>query len=193
MRCVPFIKSRLRVAGGFSALPFIACLSLTLSLCAACGAEGGPSVGDWPRWAGPHGDCTSDEKGLLRAWPEAGPKVLWRIPVGAGANHPSVAGDDLCYAQLEDDQLRETVRCVDANSGKSDHSGSATSRPAGSVFVIGELNESTDQQLLNSIHRPFTAGFANILPGIRFDSGGFVTALGAVAAVVLRHFCVRFL
>lgn len=76
------------------------------------------AVGDWPRWAGPHGDCTSDEKGLLRAWPKAGPKVLWRIAVGAGSNHPSVVGDDLCYAQLEDDQRRETVRCIDANTGK---------------------------------------------------------------------------
>ena len=71
----------------------------------------------------------------------------------------------------------------DATTGKSDHSGSATSRPAGSVFGIGELNESTDQQLFNSIHRPFTAGFANILPGIRFDAGGFVATMGAVAAV----------
>ena len=75
-------------------------------------------LGDWPRWAGPNGDCTSDEKGLLRAWPKEGPTVLWRIPVCAGANHPSVAGDDLCYAQLEDDRKRETVKCIDANTGK---------------------------------------------------------------------------
>jgi len=76
------------------------------------------SGGDWPHWAGPNGDCTSDEKGLLKEWPKNGPKVLWRIRVAAGSNHPSVAGDDVCFAQLEDDQRKETVRCVDAASGK---------------------------------------------------------------------------
>jgi len=74
--------------------------------------------GDWPQWAGPQGNCTSDEKGLLREWPKDGPKILWRIPVGTGSNHPSVAGDDLCYAFLEDNQRKETIKCVDANSGK---------------------------------------------------------------------------
>jgi outer membrane protein assembly factor BamB len=74
--------------------------------------------GDWPRWAGPHGNCTSDEKGLLREWPKEGPQVLWRVPVGTGSNHPSVAGDDLCYAQLEDNQRKETVKCLDATTGK---------------------------------------------------------------------------
>ncbi|HLY75818.1 MAG TPA: PQQ-binding-like beta-propeller repeat protein [Planctomycetota bacterium] len=81
-------------------------------------AMASPPDGDWPHWAGPRGDCTSEEKGLLREWPSEGPKVLWRIPVAAGSNHPSVAGDDLCYAQLEDNQKMETIKCVDANSGK---------------------------------------------------------------------------
>src|SRR3954470_3546376 len=88
-------------------------LSLLLPLVASLSA----SAADWPRWAGPDGDCTSDEKGLLRAWPQGGPKVLWRVPVAAGSNHPSVLGDDLCFSQLEDDQKHETFRCVDANSG----------------------------------------------------------------------------
>jgi outer membrane protein assembly factor BamB len=78
---------------------------------ASCGA-------DWPHWAGPKGDCTTDEKGLLQSWPKEGPPVLWRIPVGTGSNHPSVAGDDLCYGQLDDDSLHETFKCIDANTGK---------------------------------------------------------------------------
>jgi outer membrane protein assembly factor BamB len=96
----------------------LACLLAAASAAAQENAAKPPSGRDWPKWAGPHGDCTSDEKGLLRAWPQEGPKVLWRMPVGAGSNHPSVAGDDLCYAQLDDNQKRETVRCIDANSGK---------------------------------------------------------------------------
>ncbi len=73
---------------------------------------------DWPHWAGPKGDCTSDEKGLLKEWPKEGPKVLWRIPVSTGSNHPSVLGDDLCFGQLDEDSEHETIRCVDAGTGK---------------------------------------------------------------------------
>ncbi|HUV39084.1 MAG TPA: PQQ-binding-like beta-propeller repeat protein, partial [Planctomycetota bacterium] len=73
---------------------------------------------DWPHWAGPNGNCISDETGLLKEWPKEGPKVLWRIPVGVGSNHPSVAGDDLFYAQLDDDSRHETIKCIDANTGK---------------------------------------------------------------------------
>ena len=32
---------------------------------------------DWPQFMGPNGDGTTAEKGLLRAWPADGPKVLW--------------------------------------------------------------------------------------------------------------------
>src|ERR1051326_6781953 len=73
---------------------------------------------DWPHWAGPKGDCSSDEKGLLKQWPKDGLKVLWRIPVGTGSNHPSVSGDDLCFGQLDADELHETFKCVDASTGK---------------------------------------------------------------------------
>ena len=95
---------------------------ICLAACAAAAGQQNPSAapvgGDWPHWAGPKGNCTSDEKGLLKEWPKEGPKVLWRIPVGIGSNHPSVAGDDLCYAQLDADALHESIKCVDANTGK---------------------------------------------------------------------------
>ena len=97
---------------------FVLCL---VCACAA-GAEQPDATSlaptDWPRWAGPKGNCTSDEKGLLAEWPKDGPKVLWRVPVGTGSNHPSVAGDDLCYACLEDGADKETMKCLDANTGR---------------------------------------------------------------------------
>ena len=34
---------------------------------------------DWPQWRGPERTGTSRETGLLASWPEAGPKVLWKI------------------------------------------------------------------------------------------------------------------
>jgi outer membrane protein assembly factor BamB len=105
----------------------ITCLeSLLVWLACACtglgaaeqAAMNSPTAADWPHWAGPKGDCTTDETGLLKQWPPGGPRVLWRVPVGTGSNHPSVAGDDLCFAQLDDDGEHETVKCLDANTGR---------------------------------------------------------------------------
>jgi len=33
--------------------------------------------GDWPQWRGPNRDGISKETGLLKQWPEGGPKQLW--------------------------------------------------------------------------------------------------------------------
>ena len=92
------------------------CLRTAFIVWLAC--AGMATAADRPHWAGPKGDCTTDEKGLLKEWPKEGPTVLWRIRVGTGSNHPSVAGDDLCFAQLDDDSRHEIVKCVDANTGK---------------------------------------------------------------------------
>lgn len=73
---------------------------------------------DWPHWAGPNYNCTSNEKGLLKEWPKEGPKVLWKIPAGVGSNHPAVAGDDVCFAESGGDFQTESVRCVDLATGK---------------------------------------------------------------------------
>jgi outer membrane protein assembly factor BamB len=75
------------------------------------------STSDWPHWAGPKDDCTTDEAGLLKEWPKEGPPVLWRIGVGTGSNHPAIAANDLCFAQLDDDASHESVRCLDAATG----------------------------------------------------------------------------
>jgi outer membrane protein assembly factor BamB len=99
------------------------CLGIVLLACASVASaadkveQKSPAAVDWPHWAGPKGDCTTDETGLLKAWPKEGPPVLWRIKVGTGSNHPSVAGDDLCFAQLDDDSEHETVMCVDVKTG----------------------------------------------------------------------------
>lgn len=45
---------------------------------------------DWPQWRGPNRDGRSAESGLLGAWPEAGPPLLWSAP-GFGTGFSSVA------------------------------------------------------------------------------------------------------
>jgi len=42
------------------------------------------TIDDWPQWRGPNRDGISNETDLLKTWPKAGPKVLWRVPSGQG-------------------------------------------------------------------------------------------------------------
>jgi prepilin-type processing-associated H-X9-DG protein len=48
------------------------------------------SFGEWPQWRGPNRDGVSTESGLLRNWPEGGPKLLWEI-TGLGTGYSSVS------------------------------------------------------------------------------------------------------
>ena len=61
---------------------------------------------DWPQWRGPRRDGISDETGLLPAWPEGGPKLLWKKDqLGAGWSSPVVVGDRLFVTGDVDDDL----------------------------------------------------------------------------------------
>jgi len=46
---------------------------------------------DWPQWLGPKRDGVWRETGLLAKFPQGGPKVRWRTPIGEGYSGPSVA------------------------------------------------------------------------------------------------------
>ena len=47
---------------------------------------------DWPQWRGPCRDGISKERGLLQAWHEGGPKLLWKSSgIGRGFSSPIVA------------------------------------------------------------------------------------------------------
>ena len=51
------------------------------------------SADDWPQWRGPTRDGISRETGLLRAWPEQGPRLVWRNQtLGSGYSTPAVVG-----------------------------------------------------------------------------------------------------
>ena len=48
--------------------------------------------GDWYQWRGPTRDSICKETGLLKAWPEGGPKLLWKLEgMGLGYTTPSFA------------------------------------------------------------------------------------------------------
>lgn len=76
-----------------------------------------PSLaGDWPRFRGEKQDGISPETGLPRTWPEGGPRVLWKRPIGEGYASVSVAAGRL-YTQESDDKT-EYVLALDAATGK---------------------------------------------------------------------------
>lgn len=51
----------------------------------------GAFADDWPQWLGPRRDGVWRETGIAETFPAAGPKVNWRVPVGAGYSGPAVA------------------------------------------------------------------------------------------------------
>ncbi len=48
---------------------------------------------DWPQFRGPNRDGKSAETGLLKKWPQGGPKLLWSVGgLGIGFSSVAVAG-----------------------------------------------------------------------------------------------------
>jgi len=77
---------------------------------------------DWPQFRGPNRDGVSDNTGLLKAWPEDGPKLLWTAE-GAGRGYSSVSIVDGKLYTLGDapstaDDKDEYLLCFDVKTGK---------------------------------------------------------------------------
>jgi outer membrane protein assembly factor BamB len=91
------------------------CGCLALLLCAALGLA---APGDWPQWRGPNRDGVSTETGLLKEWPEGGPKLLWKAK-GVGIGYSSVAIAEGRVFTMGDLKGKEQVFALDAQSGKN--------------------------------------------------------------------------
>jgi len=72
---------------------------------------------DWPQYLGPHGNSNSDQKGILRTWPQNGPEVLWTVNMGIGYGGP-VVKDGKVYLLDRDDKFGDNLRCFELSSGK---------------------------------------------------------------------------
>ncbi len=75
------------------------------------------SLADWPQYLGPNRNSTSDQKGLLRSWPENGPEVLWTVSVGIGFGGPVVKNGKI-YLLERDDKVGDNMRCFDLSNGE---------------------------------------------------------------------------
>ncbi|HMJ64906.1 MAG TPA: polyvinylalcohol dehydrogenase, partial [Candidatus Binatia bacterium] len=71
---------------------------------------------DWPQWRGPDRTAVSKEAGLLKNWPQSGPKRLWIYEkAGYGYSGPSVAKGKLFTIGTREDS--ECVLALDADNG----------------------------------------------------------------------------
>lgn len=72
---------------------------------------------DWPQFLGPNRNSISDQKGILRTWPENGPEILWTAQVGIGYGGPIVK-DGKVYLLDRADSIGDTMRCFELATGK---------------------------------------------------------------------------
>lgn len=72
---------------------------------------------DWPQFMGPNRDGTSVEKGLLKAWPETGPKVIWTASVGRGFGGAAIYKGEVFILDRPNRQ-QDVLRCFDLATGK---------------------------------------------------------------------------
>lgn len=102
---------------------FPICLTIMLS----CGV----SADDWPQWMGQQRDNVWRESGILKEFPDGGPRVVWRSPVAGGYAGPAVSGgrvyltdyvtsDDVKVGNFERKKFSGTERvlCLDESNGQ---------------------------------------------------------------------------
>jgi outer membrane protein assembly factor BamB len=83
-----------------------------------CSAQVPSKDGDWPQWRGPNRDGISLDKGLMKAWPEEGPKVAWEVDT-VGVGYSSIAvKDGRIFTQGDLDGV-EHIIALDVTNGKT--------------------------------------------------------------------------
>ena len=89
------------------------------------------TAADWPQWMGPQRDGVWRETGLLKTFPQGGPRKVWSVPIDHGYAGPAVANgllvvmdrvaeeeQDARKAMAEGVPGKERVLCFHANDGK---------------------------------------------------------------------------
>ena len=68
----------------------------------------------WPQWQGPKRNNISEETGLLKSWPEGGPKMLWQVGgLGGGFSTVSIADGKIYTTGMVNKE--GFVFCIDWN------------------------------------------------------------------------------
>jgi len=75
------------------------------------------AAGDWPQFRGPDRDAKSDATGLLRAWPEGGPRKLWSVETCEGYAAAAIVGGRVYFNDYDREAEAWLVRCLALDSG----------------------------------------------------------------------------
>jgi outer membrane protein assembly factor BamB len=95
-----------------TAVAILFCLPLS-----AASTNPSAASADWPQWRGPDRNGIAKETGLLKAWPAAGPTVVWSIAnIGEGYGSISIKGDRIFVQGVKDKQ--SSVFCLNRADGK---------------------------------------------------------------------------
>lgn len=78
---------------------------------------GTPASMAWPQWGGPNRNFVVDAAPLATAWPAAGPRELWRRPLGDGFS--SIVTDGTTLYTLYRDGANDVAIAMDARTGKT--------------------------------------------------------------------------
>ncbi len=70
---------------------------------------------DWPQFLGPSHDSKSKEKGILKDWPDEGPKIVWKRDIGTSYGIGSISQGRYFQFDREGDHARLT--CLNAETG----------------------------------------------------------------------------
>ncbi|MEI7834048.1 MAG: PQQ-binding-like beta-propeller repeat protein [bacterium] len=72
---------------------------------------------DWAQFGGPGGTGVSAETGMLREWPESGPKALWSYPLNPGFGAPAVRDGKVYLLDRDEPKRQDILRCLDLTTG----------------------------------------------------------------------------
>ncbi|HUU19128.1 MAG TPA: PQQ-binding-like beta-propeller repeat protein [Sedimentisphaerales bacterium] len=101
------MKSQKALRNNIRALLFVFCVCAVLAVFSNIA-----KAADWPQWRGPNRDGICTETGLLKSWPEEGPKLLWEL-TGLGKGYSSLTIVDGRLYTMGDVRLgSENVQCV---------------------------------------------------------------------------------
>jgi outer membrane protein assembly factor BamB len=102
--------------------------AFVLTLTAADGPATRGVAPEWPQYRGSLRDGVAAPGGSPPVWPESGPKVSWKLPLGSAFSQLAVSGDAL-FTGTSDEEKDYLVR-LDAITGKE-----LWRTPLGEVFV----------------------------------------------------------
>src|SRR5262245_524205 len=75
-----------------------------------------PGGAEWPCFRGPRHDNVSPDKGLLKSWPDGGPKLVWKATgIGEGFSSVSLAGGKVFTMGSKDG--KSYIHAIDAAKG----------------------------------------------------------------------------